>query len=114
MQVGFRDFTLWSFLMATAHGAGLMLVPIILGWPNGASGAHSMHQMAMEMSASQVGLPWLVPVGIHTFGYLLLTALVALIVYERLGVRILRRAWLNLDLIWAMALALTGILTLFV
>jgi hypothetical protein len=52
-----------------------------------------------------------VPVGIHTFGYLLLTALVALIVYEKLGVQILRRAWLNLDLIWAVALVPTGVLT---
>ena len=122
MRVGFRDLTVWSFLMASAHGAGLMLVPILLGWPNTTTEHH--HHLANlappasttagQMNAGAVGLPWLVPVGIHTLGYLLVTSLVALLVYEKLGVEILRRAWLNLDLVWAIALVATGILTLFV
>src|SRR6266704_691322 len=116
MRVGFRDLTLWSFLMASAHGAGLMLVPILLGWPMAEHGLHS-HVMARDITAPMAIhqgelAPWLVPVGIHTLGYLLLMALVALLVYEKLGVAVLRRAWFNLDLVWAIALMLTGILTL--
>lgn len=53
------------------------------------------------------------PVGIHTLGYIALTGLVARVVYTRLGLTILRHAWFNLDLLWALALAGTGILTLF-
>lgn len=122
MRVGFRDLTVWSFLMASAHGAGLMLVPILLGWPN-ATTEHHHHvagltnmspSLAGQMNAAAAGLPWLVPVGVHTLGYLVVTSAVALVVYEKLGVAILRRAWLNLDLLWAIALVLTGILTLFV
>ena len=118
MRVGFRDLTLWSFLMASAHGAGLMLVPILLGWPMAEHGLHS-HVMARDITAPMAIhhgelAPWLVPVGIHTLGYLLLMTLVALLVYEKLGVAVLRRAWFNLDLVWAIALMLTGILTLLV
>src|SRR5207253_8682443 len=80
MRVGFRDLTLWSFLMATAHGAGLMIVPILLGWPMAEHGLHS-HVMARDITAPMAIhqrelAPWLVPVGIHTLGYLLLMTLV--------------------------------------
>ena len=116
MRVGMGGLTLWSFLMASAHGAGLMLVPILLGWPMAEHGLHS-HVMARDITAPMAIhqgelAPWLVPVGIHTLGYLLLMALMALLVYEKLGVAVLRRAWFNLDLVWAIALMLTGILTL--
>jgi hypothetical protein len=49
---------------------------------------------------------------VHTLGYLMATALVAVVVYEKLGLRILRRAWINLNLIWASALIVTGALTI--
>ena len=125
MQVGFRDLTLWSFLMASAHGAGLMLFPIVLSRPMEHHGLHfaspgaDMLPSAAASSAAPAAVfataaSWLPAVSIHAFGYLLLTALVALLVYEKLGVAILRRAWLNLDLMWAIALVLTGIVTLFV
>lgn len=124
MRVGFQDLTLWSFLMASAHGAGLMLAPIILGWPGG----HHAHQDAFHLSRLAVDAPllsaqaltfdgvgsWLAPVGVHTLGYLLVTGATALIVYEKLGLALLRRAWLNLDHLWALALIATGVLTLFV
>jgi hypothetical protein len=132
MQVDFGDLTLWSFLMASAHGAGLMLVPLILRLPS-ASGAHDAsgtggltsqpagHSLAHHMSlmipagpmnASTGPAAWLLPVGVHTLGYLVLTAILAFLVYEKLGVAILRRSWFNLDLMWAVALLLTGLLTL--
>ena len=127
MRVGFRDLTLWSFLMSSAHGAGLMLLPILIGL-TGRAGLpaatatagmsdmgpmHHMSQMSMLPPAALAGpAVWAVPVGVHTLGYLLLTALIALLVYEKLGVRILRRAWFNLDFVWSVALVGTGILTL--
>jgi hypothetical protein len=113
MRVSFRDLTLWSFLMASAHGAGLMLAPILLGWPH----EGHMHMMASVLpslpAAARAGVVrcWL-PVVIHTLGYLAITALVALVVYWKLGVAILRRAWFNLDLVWAVALVATGLLCL--
>src|SRR5437870_6036037 len=51
MRVGFRDLMLWSFLMATAHGAGLMIVPILLGWPDGNHAGHAAHFGAMSHAA---------------------------------------------------------------
>jgi hypothetical protein len=117
MRVGFRDLTVWSFLMASAHGAGLMLVPVFLGTmhqehvhdANAALGAHSKH-------GAELGLlnnPWLatVAVVVHTLGHLLVAGLVAMIVYEKLGVRILQRAWFNFDLAWAVALIVSGLVT---
>jgi hypothetical protein len=122
MQVGFRDLTLWSFLMASGHGAGLMLVPIILAWPANPSAAHMTsggmtHSMPLPAGFHGPALAkptlWLLAVGIHTFAYLAVMALVASLVYAKFGVAILRRAWLNLDLIWAIVLIATGVLALF-
>ena len=106
MQVGFGDLTIWSFLMACAHGAGLMLLPVLLGMSlTGAS--HEAHTSAFPSVKLQ-----LVAIAIHTCGYLLLTGGIAWVVFTRLGVSILRRAWVNLDFVWAMALIATAGLTL--
>jgi hypothetical protein len=115
MRVGFRDLTLWSFLMASAHGAGLMLAPILLGWPQEGH-RHMMASVLPSLPAAfQAGaVRWWLPVVIHTAGYLAMTGLVALVVYRKLGVAILRRAWFNLDLVWAIALMATGTLTLLI
>jgi len=117
MRVGFRDLTLWSFLMATAHGAGLMIVPILLGWPNGNRSDHAMsHAGHLATETSTFAGPWrfLAAVGLHSAGYLLVATLIALLVYEKLGLELLHRAWFNLDLLWVFALMLSGILILFV
>ncbi len=116
MQVGFRDLTIWSFLMASAHGAGLMLVPFVFVLQGGGS-SHSMSRAAMAgvQTAPPILAParaWLLPVGVHTLGYVLCLILVAVAVYATAGVAILRRAWINIDLLWAVALMATGILTL--
>jgi len=106
MQVGFRDLTIWSFLMACAHGAGLMLLPVLLGMS--AMGAdHETYLAAFPSVKIQ-----LFAVAIHTFGYLLLTGTIAWVVFKRLGVSVLRKAWLNLDFVWAVALIATAGLTL--
>lgn len=109
MQVGFGDLTLWSFIMASAHGAGLMLVPFFLGSPP-AEDAHHHGSAFANFSA-----PYLLAasVAVHTLGYLLMTAGVAILIYEKLGVAILRRAWFNIDLVWMSALMLTGAFILF-
>jgi hypothetical protein len=115
MRVGFGDLTLWSFVMASAHGAGLMLVPFFLQSPAPAeSHHHDAHQMHAWAFANFSAPSLLVAaVVVHTFGYLLTTALVAVVVYEKLGVAILRRAWFNIDLVWMLALMLTGVFILF-
>ena len=116
MRVGFGDLTLWSFLMASAHGAGLMLVPVFLGSGQQASAhhtdtvhAHSDHGTDLDLLNS----PWLATLAVlvHTLGHLLVAGLVAFVVYEKLGVRILQRAWFNFDLAWAVALIVSGLVT---
>jgi hypothetical protein len=94
MQVGFRDLTLWSFLMASAHGAGLMVLPIVM----------PMEHQHMHMAGGTGVAATLV----HTVGYLSVTAIVALLVYRKFGLALLRKAWFNLDLVWAAALIVTG------
>ena len=108
MRVGFGDLTLWSFVMASAHGAGLMLVPLFLGSPAaGDAHHHGDHHAAAFANFSAPSL-LAGSVGVHTLGYLLTTALLAILVYEKLGVAILRRAWFNIDLVWMLALMITG------
>ena len=108
MRVGPGRLTLWSFLMASAHGAGLMVVPVFLNMTTVAAnvGHHSMP----DMQASTAVLATL----LHAAGYLVVTAVIAVLVFEKLGVAMLRKAWFNLDLLWAGALAATGVVTLFV
>ena len=112
MRVGMGGLTVWSFLMATAHGAGLMVVPVFVGMSTSISaagaGAHAHHMRAAATSAGAA----FVATGLHALGYLIVTALVAVLVFDKLGVGILRRAWFNLDLIWSAALVATGALTL--
>ena len=117
MRVGFRDLTAWSFLMASAHGAGLMLVPVLLRLSSTehmqgghAHGAHIDHT-AMASSASVV-LADLAAVGLHTLALFAVMGAVAMVVYEKLGVMILKRTWFNLDLLWAGALVGAGLITL--
>jgi hypothetical protein len=109
MRVGFRDLTLWSFLMASAHGAGLMLLPVLLDWP---SPSHMEHAGHTGLVASQGPLQVAAAILVHTSGHLLVTLMIAMIVYEKIGVAILRKAWFNLDLVWTLALMLSGVLIL--
>jgi hypothetical protein len=112
MRVGFGDLTLWSFIMASAHGAGLMLVPFFLG-SRGARDAHHHDSHALAFANFSAPSLLTVSVVVHTLGYLITTALVAIVVYEKLGVAILRHAWFNLDLVWMVALMITGAFILF-
>jgi hypothetical protein len=106
MRVGFRDLTIWSFLMATAHGAGLMLLPVLFSLP---AGGHPQHMHA----GAALPQPWLIAVAVHTLAYLATAAAIALVVYRYVGLAFLRRAWLNMDVLWGMALVIAGVVTLF-
>ncbi len=127
MRVGARDLALWSFLMASAHGAGLMALPFVLaatapaadhhladgGLVQGGHVAGGIHAAAMSAlpPGAMVGL---LATAVHTAGYFVVLGLMAALVYERLGLRLLRTAWINLDLVWAGALTCTGVLTVLV
>src|SRR2546428_999191 len=95
MRVGAVGLAVWSFLMSSAHGAGLMLVPVLLGWP----------VVDGLPTADRLGTLVLVSTTVHVTAMLLVMAGAALAVYQVVGLRILRRSWFNLDLAWAASLA---------
>jgi hypothetical protein len=105
MQVGMLGLGAWSFLMASAHGAGLMLVPVLI--PLCLAGSP-----AGELSAGAAAPVALAAVGIHTLAMLAITGAIAVAVYEWFGVAFLRKGWINLDLIWTIALIATGLILL--
>jgi hypothetical protein len=109
LRVTPRDLAVWSFLMSSAHGAGLMLVPVVLGLP--------VESEAPDLPGLSLNAALLVQqvaaVLVHTLAMLLVMGVVAVVVYERVGVGFLRRAWLNVDPLWAIALIAAGVATLF-
>jgi protein-S-isoprenylcysteine O-methyltransferase Ste14 len=107
MRVGFWGLALWGLLMSSAHGAGLMLLPFV-------TGSRAMMQGAMPMPGAMNGpyaLGWLM-VGVHTLGYVVTMTAVALVIYQKVGVSFLRSAWFNMDLVWAVALLVSGFIAL--
>lgn len=111
MQVGFRDLTFWSFLMASAHGAGLMVLPIVLhaASANAMPAGHEHHMHAAAGTNAWTGIAATV---VHTVGYLSVTGIIAVLVYRKFGLALLRKGWFNLDLVWAIALIVTGCIAL--
>jgi hypothetical protein len=100
MQIGFPDLCIRSFLMASAHGAGFMLLPILLKMSTlhaEADLGDSPYLHVLSPSGSSTAPTALLA---HPPGYLLVTGLIASVVYERLSLEVLRRTWVNLDLIW--------------
>jgi len=107
MQVGFRDLTVWSFLMASAHGAGLMVVPVLLG---GSTVEAADRMTGHHMAASP--LMSLLATAVHTSAYLGVMGVLAWVVYRKFGLALLRRAWFNFNFVWGAALVVTGLCTL--
>jgi len=102
MQTGMLGLGFWSFLMATSHGAGLMLVPVLIPLCLAASPAHELFAGAsIEVSMAAIG--------VHTAAMLIVTGAVAMTVYQVFGLAFLRRGWLNLDLVWMAALVGAGL-----
>ncbi|MCF0093864.1 hypothetical protein [Micromonospora sp. MH99] len=106
MRLSAAQLTGWSFLMSSAHGAGLMLLPVLVAEP--VPGGHSGHLAAAPLGA----LPGLAAAGVHTVAMLGTALVVAVLVYQVLGVGVLRRAWFNVDRLWAGVLVAAGLVTL--
>jgi hypothetical protein len=114
MRVGGRDLFLWSFLMASAHGAGLMVIPVLMGHFDG--GMHHAGPLSMH-----VDMPALTPtiialsVAVHTVAMLVVAGTISLVffeLYDKIGLKVLRHAWLNFDLLWACALLIAAVAVL--
>lgn len=105
MQTGLGGLLLWSFLMANAHGAGLMLIPAVIPLCLAASPAH-------ELTASGSVPVALAALGLHTGAMLTAIAIISIVVYKWAGIAFLQRGWINLDLLWTMALIVCGIILL--
>ena len=124
MRVGFRDLVAWSFLMASAHGAGLMLLPLLFnlpGWEDAPPPGvyvrelpHSEYMFIGAAPSAETIIAQATAIGIHTVAMFGVMTAIAVIVYERLGLRLLRRSWVNLDRIWAATLILAGVATLLI
>ena len=118
MRVGPRELVLWSFVMASAHGAGLMLVPVLVqlrGEGTSSALAHAEHVGHLGHHSSggnDALLATLAAVGLHSVAMLAVAGLLAVVVYQKLGVEVLRRAWINLDFIWVGTLIVVGSIAL--
>jgi hypothetical protein len=112
MQVGFRDLAVWSFMMASAHGAGLMVVPVLLRRSTVDAQGQIVGHSHISPTASPLAA--ILATAVHTIAYLAVTGLLAWLVYRKLGIALLRTAWFNFDLIWAVALVATGLVTLLI
>ena len=110
MQVGFRDLTAWSFLMASAHGAGLMVLPVLLGSSTVEAQNHMPGHSYLPAAASP--LAGILAATIHSMAYLAVTGLLAWVVYYKLGLTLLRKTWFNFNLVWGAALVGAGLFTL--
>ena len=105
------QLALWSFLMATAHGAALMLLPILMGLcetPAAAAPGAFDHAAVMKLMRASVGTALMVSL-VHTAAMIGSGLGAAWIVYRYLGLRALRAAWLDLDMVWALGLIAAGI-----
>jgi len=104
------QLALWSFVVAIAHGAGLMLVPIYLGLCESA-GLDSGHQAAATLIGANFAMALIVSV-VHTVAMISAGGGAAWLVYRYLGLKYLSRSWFNLDAVWALSLILVGAIAL--
>jgi hypothetical protein len=112
MRVSDRELTLWSFLMSTAHGAGLMVAPVLIGL-DAAGDEHTRAHDAADLSLLGGSLgTGAVGIVLHVAAMLVVMGVVAVVVYDRVGLRVLRTAWVNTDAVWASAFVLAGLITL--
>jgi hypothetical protein len=112
MRIGIGGLTIWSFLVATAHGAGLMVLPVWLGMSSAGSAsvanAAAPGHAHLHAPASGDLASGLLATAVHGASYLLVTALIAWVVFTKFGVGLLRTTWINLDAMWAIALLVSG------
>jgi hypothetical protein len=113
MRVGARDLAIWSFLMSSAHGAGLMLMPVLLAHPTlGMTHIMPARMLPETMLSMKVVL---LAVVVHTMAMLIVAGILAVAFfesYEKVGLNLLRHTWFNFDLLWALALIVAAFATL--
>jgi hypothetical protein len=110
MRVNRSELTWWSFLMSSAHGAGLMVAPVLLAGASLQAGTsdHALHAGTPELSMPGLALA----LTLHVAGMVATMGVVSVLVYDHFGTRLLRRTWLNLDRLWATAFLAAGAWTL--
>lgn len=112
MRVNRSELTWWSFLMSSAHGAGLMVAPVLIGAGAGAA-AESDTKLGHVDVADMSLITTVLAVSVHVGAMLVVMGTVALVVYDRFGTQLLRKTWWNLDWLWAGAFVLAGVVTFF-
>ena len=111
MRVGGRDLVVWSFLMASAHGAGVMLMPVLLA-PSALGMGHALCGTMLAGAASSGITSLVLAVLVHTTAMLIVAGFLAAAFfefYEQAGLKLLQHAWLKFDLLWALALLVAGL-----
>ena len=115
MRVGGRDLIVWSFLMASAHGAGLMLIPVL--WSHPTLAMHHVMSGSMIMNGVHLSTSiMLASIVVHTAAMLGVAGVIAITcfeIYEEVGLKVLRHTWFNFDLLWAAALLIAGVAVFF-
>jgi hypothetical protein len=114
MRVSSWDLVMWSFLMASAHGAGLMLFPVLINVPICSTGAASTIASAAGPTASAMVRTALWVISLHTVAMLAVMGTVAIAVFDWIGLGVLRDAWINVDKLWAATLLGSGLIVLLV
>lgn len=111
MRVNFRDLTWWSCLMASAHGAGLMLLPVfVIG---GGTWCRVSSSSTAKSATSFAGFYNSISgVLVHSISQFVVAGIVAWLVYDLVGLAILRKSWFNADLVWSCSLIFAGLLML--
>jgi len=100
-NISMPELGLWSFLMSSAHGAGLMLIPLLMG----------THLRDTAFLPAGVQTP-LVAIAVHTLAMIAVAGAVAALIYEVVGVGVLRRGWVNFDRVWVFSLLVGATVTL--
>jgi hypothetical protein len=100
------ELALWSFAVAMAHGAGLMLLPIYLGICSAAE-QDTGHQAAAALMRGNSWTAMVVSI-VHATAMIVSGGFVALAVHQWLGLRFISKSWFNLDVVWALSLVLVG------
>lgn len=113
MRVNARQLTLWSFVMASVHGAGLMLYPVLIRADRAAQqGGATAPDQTVQLATMLPGGPTTAAALVHTVAMFAVMATLALLVYHVAGVAVLRRTWVNIDVLWAAALLAGGVFVL--
>ena len=105
------QLALWSFAIAIAHGAGLMLVPIYLGLCTTEELRAMGHEAIGALMTNNIVLAGVVS-GIHTLAMIFAGGIMAWIAYRYVGSKLVTKSWLNLDAVWAVSLILVGVIGL--